>query len=101
MARSEFVRARVSPRAKERLVQVAHQSQTTVSHVIRALIGRVSLGHVDDRSIRQDMAAVRQMANAVLSVAEGTRGDPSDAVALADIGRRLRDVAARHLGPVA
>ena len=103
MARTEVVKVRVSPRTKGKLIQIAERSQTTVSHVIRDLIGRVAISRLDDHSVRQDMATVRQLANTVLSIAdaEAPACGPSSAVLLAEAGRRLRDLAARHLGPVA
>lgn len=98
MARTEFIRARVSPKTKRTLVAIADRSQTTVSHVIRDLIARVQGGGFDGSIVRQDMATVRQLANTVLAIAENARHDFGSADRLTDAGRRLREVASRHLG---
>lgn len=101
MARTEFIRARVSPKTKKTLVAIASRSHTTVSHVIRDLIARVQNGgDVDGVAVRQDMAIVRQLANTVLAIAETLPDALSSADQLTDAGRRLRETAARHLGPV-
>jgi len=95
---TEFVKFRLRPDQKARLMQVAADGDTSVSAILRRAALTVAAGRSIGGSRRCDLVAMRVAANELVAAVEATAVDPDGTMArIRAAAKELHRLAARQL----
>lgn len=97
-----FVKFRATEAQRSNLIDAAKRAGTTSSALLRRFVASLPRGHqADFGRMRAEWAAVRQVANQVLTFAdEAHRHAPETADRVRIAAGSLHRMASRHLGPI-
>lgn len=96
---TEFVKFRLRPDQKVRLMQAAADGDTSVSAILRRAALTVAAGRSIGAPRRSDLVAMRMVANELVAAVEATAVDPDATMArIRAAAKELHRLAARQLG---
>jgi hypothetical protein len=96
---TEFVKFRLRPDQKVRLMQAAADGDTSVSAILRRAALAVSAERAIGAPRRSDLVAMRVVANELAAAVEATTADPDGTMArIRTAAKELHRLAARQLG---
>ncbi len=97
---TEFIKFRVDPDEKRRIMAAADRAGISASDLLRRASRAAVAGRIASRSVLSDLTIIRAAANRLAAMVESPDVDPAIAAGVKAAVDDFREIAARHLRDV-